>query len=105
MIKDQSGLEEETKDPDRYNAINFKQPKKHPRTLDELDKDPDFQLLLDVPTFKVLLGRLQWLKLPEFALAPLLPLAMMVLMPISLSSSRPSGPHEPNVSFAIETKC
>ena len=54
MIKDQSGLEEETKDPDRYNAINFKQPKKLPRTLDELDKDPDFQLLLDVPTFKVL---------------------------------------------------
>lgn len=27
-------------------------PKKLPRTLDELDKDQDFQLLLDVPTFK-----------------------------------------------------
>ena len=56
LIKDQSALEEEAKDPDRYNAINFKQPKKLPRTLDELDKDPDFQLLLDVPTFKVILG-------------------------------------------------
>ena len=71
MIKDQSALEEETKDPDRYNAINFKQPKKLPRTLDELDKDPDFQLLLDVPTFKVLLGRLQWLNLPEKCLGTL----------------------------------
>ena len=29
-----------------------------------------------------------------FALALLFPLAMMVLVPISLSSSRPDGPHE-----------
>jgi len=43
---------EEELDPDRYNAINFKQPKKLPNTLDELDQDPDFQLLLDVPSFK-----------------------------------------------------
>ena len=34
----------------------------------------------------------------KFALALLFPLAMMVLVPISLSSSRPDGPHEPNVS-------
>lgn len=40
------------KDPNRYNAINFKQPKKLPNSLDELDNDPEFQLLLDVPSFK-----------------------------------------------------
>ena len=50
-LADRDKKEEEQPDPDRYNAINFKQPKKLPNTLDELDKDPDFQLLLDVPSF------------------------------------------------------
>ena len=40
------------KDEDRYDAINFKNPKPLPKTLDELDENPDFQLLLDVPNFK-----------------------------------------------------
>jgi len=41
----------EEKDEDRYSAINFKKPKPLPETLEELDESPDFQLLLDVPTF------------------------------------------------------
>ena len=40
----------------------------------------------------------------KFALALLFPLAMMVLVPISLSSSRPDGPHEPKVSCAMGIK-
>lgn len=51
-LADRDKKKEEELDPDRYNAINFKQPKKLPNTLDELDQDPDFQLLLDVPSFK-----------------------------------------------------
>ena len=40
----------------------------------------------------------------RFALALLFPLAMMVLVPISFSSSRPAGPHDPNVSCAMGMK-
>ena len=40
----------------------------------------------------------------RFALALLFPLAMMVLVPISFSNSRPAGPQEPNVSCAMGIK-